>query len=350
MFPFRCFPSTTIPPAIILLISQLIEFGHDWEMHHELSRGRAPDHSQVGSVPHSSRFWPQASSSLPLSGLVAYKKYSAVSTFLRGQHISHSLQFCSMTSSRSISMRSLGHGEEYDPLPGSFRQIHDAHEERLLNNRFAGSSEGHESTAMKDQTTVQQHYKPPERSESFHLQDWQWEFTAAVFSLLCVVAIIIVLKVYQERSLSSWHFVHNITLNTVVALLSTLSRTALIVPVASCLSQLKWIHLVRSPRPLWEMQTFDDASRGPWGSLELIWRLHVTTKLATWGSLITILSLTMGPLSQQLLSYPSRLHFDTSGATFYKNQVYDSGASRGVTGAGYLSKLASLIHWRRFQS
>jgi hypothetical protein len=44
---------------------------------------------------------------------------------------------------------------------------------------------------------------------------------------MCVVVIIIILKVYQERSLSSWHFVHNITLNTVVALISTLSRTAL---------------------------------------------------------------------------------------------------------------------------
>jgi hypothetical protein len=80
---------------------------------------------------------------------------------------------------------------------------------------------------MKEQTSVEQHYNPPKRSESFHLGDWQREFVAAVFSLMCVVVIIIILKVYQERSLSSWHFVHNITLNTVVALLSTISRTAL---------------------------------------------------------------------------------------------------------------------------
>jgi hypothetical protein len=182
--------------------------------------------------------------------------------------------------------------------------------------------------------------RPPGKRDSFSLKDWQWEFAAAGFSLVCVVAIIIVLAAYQEKPLSSWRFVYNITPNTLVALLSTLSRTALIVPVASCISQLKWIHLVSSPRPLRELQVFDDASRGPWGSLELIWKLHFKTKLATWASIITILSLTMGPLSQQLLSYPSRLHYDSAGATFYRSQIYDSGASRGVTGAGQLGKIS----------
>ena len=263
-----------------------------------------------------------------------------------------------MASSRSASMRSLELSQEYiptatapvraDPLAGGLKQDHlhgipdhghSTHSERLLGNNLAWSSEGPESVSSKERAIVRTHYDPPKRSGSFHWGDWRWEIASALFSFLCVVAIIIILKVYQERPLSNWHFVHNITLNTVVALLSTLSRTALIVPVASCLSQLKWIHLVRSPRPLREMQIFDDASRGPWGSLELVWRLHLKTKLATWGSLITVLSLAMGPLSQQLLSYPSRLRFDTSGATFYKNQIYDSGAARGVTGRGVISKL-----------
>jgi hypothetical protein len=212
------------------------------------------------------------------------------------------------------------------------------HTERLLGNGSAWNSEEPQSVALKGETIVPQHYDSPKPSKAFHLGDWQWEIAAAIFSFLCVFAILIVLKVYQEKPLSSWHFVDNITLNTVVALLSTFSRTALIVPVASCLSQLKWIHLVGSPRQLRDMQIFDDASRGPGGSLALIWSLHFKTKLATWGSLITILSLAMGPLSQQLLSYPSRLHFDTSGAMFHRNQVYDSGADRGVTGRGYISE------------
>ncbi|RAQ99693.1 hypothetical protein DDE82_007996 [Stemphylium lycopersici] len=213
--------------------------------------------------------------------------------------------------------------------PGHDATDHDASAETLLYNRPTWHPENLDVVAVKEESNMQYRKDTPKRAKIFHLRDWVWEITAAVFSLTCLVAIIIVLRTHQEKSLASWHFVYDITLNTLVALLSTLSRTALIVPVASCISQLKWIHLVSSPRPLRELQIFDDASRGPWGSLELIWRLHFRTKLATWGALITIVSLTMGPLSQQLLSYPSRLTFRESGAIFYRAQVYDSGGSRG---------------------
>lgn len=185
---------------------------------------------------------------------------------------------------------------------------------------------------------------PLSTKSSFNFRDWQWEFGASAFSLGCFAAAVGVLAKYEHRSLASWDFVLNISLNTLVAVLSTLSRTALLVPVASCISQLKWIHLVSSPRPLHDVQVFDDASRGPWGSLELIWRLHIKSKLATWGSLITILTLAMGPFAQQLLSYPSRT-LVSGGAKFYTSHVYDSayGESRGYRAqTGLISKYAHL--------
>jgi hypothetical protein len=255
------------------------------------------------------------------------------------------------------SPRNVSHdrGQEYFPLctitgtntpPSTGRRNllhrpldHDISTEALIDNSSTLNQE--DTVPTSKQSDIKHSYRSPAKRDTFSLRDWQWEFLAAGFSLVCVAVVIVVLAAYQEKPLSSWHFVYNITPNTLVALLSTLSRTALIVPVASCISQLKWIHLVSSPRPLRELQVFDDASRGPWGSLELIWRMHFKTKLATWGSVITILSITMGPLSQQLLSYPSRLHFETSGATFYRIQIYDSGASRGVTGAGYLGKMSA---------
>ena len=121
------------------------------------------------------------------------------------------------------------------------------------------------------------------------------------------------------------------SLNTLVAILSTLARTALLVPVASCISQLKWIYLVSASRSLRSVQVFDDASRGPWGSMELIWKLNFRSKLASWGSVITILTLMMGPFSQQLLLYPSRPQYSPTGATFHASQVYNSQAN-GVSG------------------
>jgi hypothetical protein len=88
----------------------------------------------------------------------------------------------------------------------------------------------------------------------FRVKDWWEEFTVVTLSLVGLLAIVIVLAVYQNKTLSSWQFVFNISFNTWVAILSTLSRTALLVPVASCISQLKWIRLVRSPCALREVQ------------------------------------------------------------------------------------------------
>lgn len=178
---------------------------------------------------------------------------------------------------------------------------------------------------------------------SFRFRDWQWEFGASMFSLGCFAAVVGVLATNEDKSLASWSFVFGISLNTLIAILSTLSRTALMVPVASCISQLKWIHLVTGPRALRDVQVFEDASRGPWGSLELISRLHIKAKLATWGSLITILTLAMGPFAQQLLSYPSRILLD-GDATFYTSHIYDSayGESRTYRAqTGQISKFTS---------
>lgn len=185
------------------------------------------------------------------------------------------------------------------------------------------SKDSAKSPITTEQEVAQPSGHPPKQHLAVHFRDWYWELIAAVFSLACVVAIVVILRTYQEKSLSSWHFYFDTTPNTIIALLSTLSRTALIVPVASCISQLKWIHLASSPRRLREFQVLDEASRGPWGSLNLIWSLHFKTKLATWGAFITIVSLAMGPLSQQLLSFPSRPQYEASGAAFSRCQTYD---------------------------
>jgi hypothetical protein len=175
---------------------------------------------------------------------------------------------------------------------------------------------------------------PLDKPNGFDTKDWRWEISAMVFSLGCFAGVVGVLIASESKPLSSWNFTFGITLNTLIATLSTFSRTALLVPVASCLSQLKWIHITSASRPLNEIQIFDDASRGPWGSLGLIWQMHIKAKLATWGSLITILTLAMGPFAQQLLSFPLRPVY-TDGPVYYPSSIYDSapGVYRNTQGA-----------------
>lgn len=179
---------------------------------------------------------------------------------------------------------------------------------------------------------------PTKKHSTLVLGDWIWEFAAAILSFTCLAAAVVVLSVYHGKPLSKWNFLFDANPNTVIAILSTLSRTALLVPVASCISQLKWIHLATSTRSLRDVQTFEDASRGPWGGLELIWRLNVKSKLAAWGSCITILTLAMGPFAQQLVSYPTRLQY-APDATFYSAQIYDSGGARRTTGTWQLGTI-----------
>lgn len=104
--------------------------------------------------------------------------------------------------------------------------------------------------------------------------------------------------------------------------------------VAESLSQLKWLWF-RQPRMLEEIQTFDDASRGPMGAAQLIIRTSAF-HLATLGSLITILSLVMDPFAQQILSYPQRT-IHVGHASVKRAQVYDEGVDLSTLDSGLLA-------------
>lgn len=115
-------------------------------------------------------------------------------------------------------------------------------------------ADGHAS----DQPTVQ-----PWKGAIFA---WWQELLWCLLSIVSVAALAAVLSYFDEKPLPAWPL--GLTLNTVIALLATLARTAFIVPVSEGLSQLKWLWY-RSNRPLKHFQDFDAASRGLWGSVQL---------------------------------------------------------------------------------
>jgi hypothetical protein len=126
------------------------------------------------------------------------------------------------------------------------------------------------------------------------------------FSICCLVATCIIMAWIDGRRLSIWHWA--IQPNAVVSLLLVSSKAALMLSTAACLSQLKWTHFQSKPRKLKDLETFDDASRGPWGSLRLLFArgtgsLDAAVRL---GCAITVLVLAMETFGQQLLSFPER--------------------------------------------
>lgn len=136
-------------------------------------------------------------------------------------------------------------------------------------------------------------------------QGWWWlELSSVLLSLASTIAMAGLLLGYQQKPLHSWPW--SIQINSVIAILTTVGRTSFMVAVSSAISQLKWEHFQGRSHPLDHFEAFDGASRGPLGSLRLIWTTRARSILASLGALVTILSLAVGPFAQQILEFPTR--------------------------------------------
>ena len=133
--------------------------------------------------------------------------------------------------------------------------------------------------------TVPAHTMPPEKHEAVKLLDHPPSRRRSLFAKavadwwlleivcwLCAVGftggIVGILSQYDQKQ--TWEWPYSITINSSIALLSTLAKSSLMIPIASCLSQLKWARLTKKERKLLDLQTFDDASRGVLGCLGLL--------------------------------------------------------------------------------
>ncbi|KAJ5605695.1 hypothetical protein N7510_008476 [Penicillium lagena] len=132
---------------------------------------------------------------------------------------------------------------------------------------------------------------------------WLLECLAMTFSVASFMAIIIILRICDQKP--SPNLSYGLTLNTIVSLLAAASRSSLLFVVAAAVGQLKWIWFQRRERPVSDMQAFDDATRGPMGSLILLLQ-HQGLSLASLGAIVTIFAVALDPFVQQILSYPIR--------------------------------------------
>ncbi|KAK6005885.1 hypothetical protein QM012_007527 [Aureobasidium pullulans] len=134
---------------------------------------------------------------------------------------------------------------------------------------------------------------------------WQQETWAIIFSVACLIAVAVIMAWIDGKKLSVWHWA--IQPNAVISVLIVSSKAALMISTASCVSQLKWTHFQKKPRTLKDLEGFDDASRGAYGSLCLLMSRSGYLNIAvTLGCAVTVLVLAMETFGQQLLSFPER--------------------------------------------
>lgn len=156
---------------------------------------------------------------------------------------------------------------------------------------------------------------PPEAStdswrERHILSFWWREILSCLLavSMLCIIIAVL----YPRRGLPLPHWPYSISINAVIAVLVVILKIAILLVTAEGLSHLKFTWF-KHQRPLVDLETYDMASRGPWGSLSLLLVIRHRHVGASMGAAVTLLALAVEPFTQQILRYHSCSVIDQSG-------------------------------------
>lgn len=107
-----------------------------------------------------------------------------------------------------------------------------------------------------------------------------------------LIAVIGVLRAYDQKPPPS--FPYGLTLNTIVSIIQQHPKLALLFLIVELIGQLKWVWLRQGKKPLKHVQSFDDASRGPLGSLTILFG-HKGLSLVSLRATMTTLALPFDP-------------------------------------------------------
>ena len=106
------------------------------------------------------------------------------------------------------------------------------------------------------------------RSTSWFVDWWMGELLAIFLSLCAFGALVFVLLKYDGHMLPT--LPHNVSLSFIISTLAAVSKSSLLLVVASAFGQFKWLWISSKQRRLQDLQDFDEASRGPLGAAKLL--------------------------------------------------------------------------------
>ncbi|KAK8052342.1 hypothetical protein PG993_003727 [Apiospora rasikravindrae] len=139
--------------------------------------------------------------------------------------------------------------------------------------------------------------------------NWAPEISALLCSSAALIALIILLAQEDQKPLDDWKA--PFSLNTVAAILSVVFRTPLAFAVGSCLGQGKWSWFSKRSGPVAVFAAIDEASRGPLGSLGLLWRLKAR-HWVSFGALTTVALVAVDPFLQAIINYEGQLALENN--------------------------------------
>ena len=143
---------------------------------------------------------------------------------------------------------------------------------------------------------------------------WGWEYAAVLVSAVATITLILLLKSADQQQKRSWTIGNTqLTLNALIAIISSMIRASLVVLLSGSLTQSPWNWFADQNnndrqgygRPLKDLDLFGDAASNTWASLKLLYRTKFRY-LAPWGALLLVLSLGFDAFVQQLLATERR--------------------------------------------
>ncbi|KAI8716548.1 hypothetical protein NCS52_00948900 [Fusarium sp. LHS14.1] len=162
---------------------------------------------------------------------------------------------------------------------------------------------------IRDTATKDVNMSPPQRRQQkgniFLI--WSLELALLLLAVGLLASIYGILRAYSDDEVPNWDGNNNgtggagITLNALVAIIATIFRAILAFVALQVLAQLKWDWVSGRFRPMNDVQRFDDASRGAWGSLELLPLVALHRPLAVVAIIVVVVSLAVGPMTQQTM-------------------------------------------------
>lgn len=161
------------------------------------------------------------------------------------------------------------------------------------------------------------------------LMIWSFETVCSATFVAAFVAIVAVLSAFEHKPIPQWRY--GLTLNTMISIFVVVLKASMLSVASQCLSHLKWL-CFRAKHQLLDFANYDRASRGPLGSLQLLWKLRTRDVIASLGAFITVAALLIDPFAQQVIgSYGCVVELKDASATLNRAnsyiKVYYGGAS-----------------------
>ncbi|KAK8075524.1 hypothetical protein PG997_010187 [Apiospora hydei] len=151
---------------------------------------------------------------------------------------------------------------------------------------------------------------------------WQWSSELLMCFLIFGVPFVALgtLLPYHGKPLPQWPY--RITINSLLSVYSTALKAAIGLVLSSGIAQLQWAWFT-TQRSLYDVVRYDEATRGPWGSLRIIWAHRLRQPLTALGALVMVLIIAVEPFVQQILrTVDCSFHLDHERATIPRANVY----------------------------